>query len=236
MPTEGARMNTNSFGAIESLDLGTPKPTSVPLETVEVVVDGDNLIGNYGIAFINEATRVNPLKMEQVKLTSDEIMKYCRYLVHKRVQCVKMDCPDWRKLKVMYIPVFIQYVISMIGEVTIRDRGLKIVPITTSDEDPMTYEEALAVSEKIGSFMDDLQIVQDAMPRDRNGNVDVMSSALIAGYVKALKPVEHVVATYVAAFLGMKLRQEAAFQVLYRVQYDDLNFIAAALTSTKAIY
>jgi hypothetical protein len=100
----------------------------------------------------------------------------------------------------------------------------------------MTFEEALSVSEKVGMFLDDLQIVQDAMPRSEQGNVDVMSTAMIAGYVRAMKKVDHVSATYVTAFLGMKLKEEAAMQTLYRVQYDDIGFIASALTTQRGLY
>lgn len=85
-------------------------------------------------------------------------------------------------------------------------------------------------------LIDDLQIVQDGMPRSSDGNVDVMSTALIAGYVRSLKRVEHVAATYVTAFLGMKLKEEVAMQTLYRVQYDDIEFIATALTSQRGLY
>jgi hypothetical protein len=103
-------------------------------------------------------------------------------------------------------------------------------------ESKMSFEEALVISEKIGSFQDDLQIVKDAMPRSIEGDVDVMSTALIADYVRALKPVEHVASTYVTAFLGMRLKEEAAMGALYRVQYDDVAFIASALLTQKGLY
>lgn len=225
----------NNYGAFDALDIGTAQPISVPAELVEVEVGVDDLIGKYAKAFVNEAYRVNPLRAEQVGLTEDEVDAYCRYLLVQRVNTVHMDCPMFRKLKVLYIPSYVQYTLAMIGRVDIREKGLQLIPVA-QDGPTITYEEAVAISEKIGSFINDLQIVQDAMPRDIHGNKDVMSCALCGGYVRSIEKVEHVSATYVAAYLGMKLRREVAFQALYRVQYDDVEFIASALTAHKGLF
>lgn len=224
-----------NYASFESLDLGTIKPTSIPQETINVVISTENLTGPYGKAFVNETYRVNPLRAEQVKLTAEEVQSYAHYLMTKRIEAVNNDCPDFRKLKVLYIPSWIQYCLAMVGKLVKRDIGLVIMP-EMEDPSTMTFEEALAISEKIGAFEDDLQIVKDAMPRGLEGNEDVMSTALVADYVRAIKPVQHVASTYVTAFLGMKLKEEMAFQALYRVQYDDLEYVSSVLTATKGIY
>lgn len=224
-----------NFDAYRSLDLGSTKPTSIPQETIHVVISSENLLGEFGRAFVQEGYRVNPLRAEQIGLTQSEMEAYCKFLLQRRVACVNNNCPDFRKLKVLYIPSWIQYNISMIGEVNLRDRGLRLIP-EMEDTDVITFEEALAISEKVGSFEHDLQIVRDAMPRSIEGDVDVMSTAMIAGYVRALNKVEHVSSTYVTRFLGMKLREEVAMKTLYRVQYDDAEFIASALTTQKGLY
>lgn len=226
-------MSINASG-FETLDLTGAKPTSIPMETIEVQISSDNLLGNYAKAFVAEAYRVAPLKAQQLDLTMEEVSNYCNYLLYQRVLSVKGDCKDFRKLKVLYVPIWIQYNLSMIGEVVIREKGLRMVP--TMEASTMTFEEAAAISEKIGSLESDLQIVQDAMPRDPKGNKDVMSTALIAGYVRSIEKVEHVASTYVTAFLGMKLKEEAAMQVLYRIQYDDVAYIASVLTTEKRIF
>lgn len=225
-------MSSNE-ASFNTLDFGSVKPTSVPQETITVELTSDNLIGDYAKAFVTEARRVNPLLSDQINLTPEELESYASYLLYKRVQCVNNECNDFRKLKLLYIPVWIQYNLSMIGEVILRDKGLRIVP--SVEESSLTFEEALKISNKIGAFENDLQIVQDAMPRDRHGDVDVMSTALIAGYVRSIEKVEHVSSTYLTAFLGMKLREEMAFKTLYRVQYDDVNFIASAFTSQRGL-
>lgn len=228
-------MNKVDYAPFQSLDLGTTKPTSVPQEVITIIISSENLIGSYGNAFVNETYRVNPLRAEQVKLTPDEMKSYCHYLLAKRIECVHGKCSDFRKLKTLYIPSWIQYCLSMVGELNLRDIGLLIRP-ELEEKKTISFEEAVEISNKIGAFEDDLQIVRDAMPRDIEGNRDVMSTAMVADYVRALKPVEHVAATYVTTFLGMKLQEELAFQALYRVQYDDVAYVASVLTRAKGIY
>lgn len=228
-------MNNNSVMDFRTLDLGTGAPTSVEMETIKVEVTADDMVTDYARAFVKEAYRVAPLRAEQVKLTEDEMIAYAKFLLVKRIECIEDNCKDWRRLKTLYIPVFLQYSLRMIGKIIIRKRGLTLIPDMT-DRDTISLEEAINISNKIGAFEDDLQLVQDAMPRDNNGDINVMSTALIAGYVRALNEVEHASDTYVAAFLGMKLREEQAFAVLYRTQYDDIEFIRAALTQNKRLF
>lgn len=227
-------MNNSSIN-YQTMDLGSVNPTSVPMEVIEVQVSVNGLVGDYARAFVNEAYRVNPGKAKQVQLTEEEVLEYCNFLLTKRIEVIHNTCKDFRSLKSLYIPSFIQYVLSMIGKVINREYGLTIIPVA---EDPSKAKLAdmYLISEKIGSFERDLQIVQDAMPRDVYGNEDVMSTALIAGYVRSMKKVGHPASTYVTAFLNMSLRKETAFQTLYRIQYDDLEFISMALTTQKSIY
>lgn len=218
-----------------SMDLGSNPPTSVPVEDIEVVVDCGQLVGDYAHAFIREAQRINSSLADQVALTEDELMEYFKFILTRRVQFVHGDCPDFRRLKVLYIPSYFQFVISMIGNVMDREYGLRLVPVM-EEESTMTLTDAITISEKIGSFERCLQVVQDAMPRSDKGDKNVMSTALLAGYVRAYRKVEHPAATYVTAFLNMTLRREAAFQALYRIQYDDVAFIQSALTAEKGLF
>lgn len=221
--------------SFENLDFHTGEPTAVTMETIVVEIDPTEMVDDYAKAFVREASRVNPLLHNQVQLTEDEMIAYARYLLVKRVECVDGTCSDWRRLKLLYIPVFLQYAMRMVGKVVIRNQGLTIVPKIELD-DVMSYEDAVKVSEKVGAYEDCLQIVKDAMPRDIEGDESVMSTALIAGYVRARRRVDHVADTYVSAFLGMKLREEQAFAVLYRVQYDDVEFIRTALTNRHEMF
>jgi hypothetical protein len=227
---------TNLTVDFTNLDIGGQNnPISVEMETIEVQLTADEMVTDYAKAFVREAHRVNPLRAEQVKLTEDEMVAYAKFLLVKRLECVNNDCKDWRSLKLCYIPVFLQYALRMVGKVILREQGLTLMPVM-EDTKTITLKQALEISEKVGAFERDLQVVQDAMPRDITGDQSVMSTALIAGYVRALRKVDHVSDTYVSAFLGFKLKEEAAFRVLYRVQYDDIQFIYSALTASRALY
>jgi hypothetical protein len=225
-------MNGTKF---QNIDLGTGLPTSIPMEVIDVQIGVDDMIGDYARSFVQEAYRVAPLRAQQVELTEEEVTEYCRYLLVKRIETVKGDCKDFRRLKILVMPAFIQYVLTLVGRVVKYDIGITLMPSSTYDTS-MTLEQAIMISSKIAAFQDCLVILEDAMPRDIDGNSDVMSTALIAGYVRAMKKVEHPISTYVTAFLGMKLQQETAFQALYRVRYDDVEFIRQALTSQKGLF
>lgn len=226
-------MENRKASVFTEMDFTHSKPISAPMETIHVVISCD-LFGQYGVAFVNEAYRVNPLLAERVGITADEIEAYSKYLLTQRINCVNGKCEDYRKIKLLCMPVWIQYNLSMVGKVVIRDRGLTMIPeMETSST--MTFEEALTISDKIAAFEDYLQVVFDAMPRQIEGDKDVMSTALIAGYVRSLTPVTHVASTYLTAFMGMRLKEELAMAVLYRIQYDDVAYIATALTSQRGL-
>lgn len=220
------------------LDLGTGSPTYAQMDTIEVVVTTSPLLKDFGNAFVMEAERKAPLKAEKVGLTAEEVVKYSGFLLKQRVLYVNQECKLWRKLKVLWIPAFIQFALDRFGKVVDRQFGLELLP-TTNDAEllgaDMSYEEAVAISEKIAAFESELQILQDAMPRSIEGDADVMTTALIAGFVRSMKVVKHVASTYITAFLNLKLKQEVMFKALYRVQYDDIKYIQTALTTQKVI-
>lgn len=223
----------------ENLDLTGIRPTSVPLETIEVSIDPAVMVDDYAKAFRLELLRNEPRRFEQVNLTEEEIIKYCRYILRQRIACVTDTCKDWRIIKNLWIPIFIQYSISLVGLVIIPERGLKLMPVMdkTDEVEELSLSEALEISGRIGLFSKTVQMRLDAMPRSKYGDQDTMSCALIAGYVRTLAPsgVEHPVATYIAAFMGFSIKREREFAVLYRVQYDDLEFIRAALTNNRTV-
>lgn len=225
-----------SFDA-SKINLGEVKSTSIPMEVIEVSISASDMVAEYAKAFVREAERKNPLRARQVNLTIDEMVKYATYLLQERISCVNGECTNFRKYKILYIPSYLQYVLETIGVYVDRIYGIKLVPKMDDQEMVnLTDAEAIQISEKIGSFIDDLQIVQDAMPRDNVGHEGVMATALIAGYMRSYKIGVKPIDTYVAAFLKLQLRKEQAFSALYRIQYDDYAFIQMALTSQKGLF
>jgi len=222
----------------QNLDFTGVKPTSVPMDTIEVHIDPATMIDDYAIAFVNELSRCDPRRFEQAPVSKEEMIKYCRYILRQRIACVNDACKDWRAIKNLWIPVFIQYAISLVGIVQITERGLTLKPVIDDlpeGEAEFTTKEALELSGRIGLYEKSVQIRLDAMPRDKRGDRDTMSCALIAGYVQSLDEVSHPVATYIAAFLGFTIKKESAFSVLYRLRYDDLEFIRAAMLNSRVV-
>lgn len=216
-----------------NLDLGSSKPTVVSHDVIHVIIDPTLIVSGYAKAICDEAERMNPLTFEKNPLSEAELDEYFRFLLYQRVCSVTGECPLWRKLKNLYIPTFLQFAIAMVGRVDLRDRGLTLVP--QMEKPAFSFEQALDVSEKLSYHSDVLAMVKDAMPRSEEGDIDTMSSALIAGYIVSLSPVEHPIATYCAAFLGFKIKEEQAMSVLYRVSYDDVEYIRQALLHSTEV-
>jgi len=217
-----------------SLDLGTGAPSSVPMEVIEVEISPEVLLGDYACAFMRECSRTQSLRVRTVSLTEDEVFQYACFLLDARIKTINAYYPAANRLKIMAIPAFLQYCLENIGRVVRHDVGLTMVPVM-SKVDVISFEDALIISDKIASFEDSLVILRDAMPRSLDGNVEVMSTALIAGYVRSQQKISPV-SSYISAFLGLKLRKENAFQMLYRVQYDDLEYIRMALTRSGGLF
>jgi hypothetical protein len=223
-------MNKEPFA---NLDFGT-KPTASALEVIDVAIDPKLMLDDFAHAYVMELTRRNPGRAGAVSITEDELQDYFESIIALRVQCVHGTCKVWREIKQLMIPTWIEFTISMIGEVVDTDRGLRFVPQYARD---INIEALLSTSDKLRFFVaDGVSMSKDAFPRGIEGDVEVMSMAIINDYVQSQSKDSHPIASYVAAFLGFKLQEETAFKMLYRVRYDDVKFIRAMLLREGAIY
>lgn len=226
----------------KTMDLGCSQECPVKMQTVEVIVNLDSVARDYAEALVDEGYRINHDKAKYVQLQVDEVFYYLRYLLAKRIECIDGRCSDFRRLKVLWIPSYFQYVLSTIGIAMDRDEGLKFKPVLSQewldsqDRKDFGYAEAVVVSEKIAAFNRELQMVQDAMPRDIHGDLNIMATALVNDYVHACKHIEHPAATYVTVFLDMKLQEELTYSILYRRRYGDADLIRTVLTSDRRLY
>lgn len=220
---------TNKF---ENLDFGTVISTG-KLERIEVQIDPEMVVKDYSDAFVKELRRRNPQRFQAEEITADDMYTYSCGLLKIRVESVENNCPNWRRAKGLYIPAWIQFAISRIGESSDRKRGLQFVPVFNYSYD---LDWMLAFSDSLAAYADDgVALFQDAFPRDREGNLDTMSLAVINDYVKGQSQVQPV-NSYIAAFLGFTLAKDTAFDVLYRVRYDDIDFIHDQLIHTKELF
>lgn len=226
------------------LNLDT-KVTTNSLEKIHVAIDPKVMIGNFAQSYRNELRRRNFEKYDSDPLTVEEFNLYFQRLVKLRIMSVEDDCPDWRQARQLYIPSWIEAVISMLGKVVDTERGMVIIPSfelewtyrdKKIDGSKGTIDEMLDFSLRLGSFREDgLVLHKDAFPRVPDGDKDVMMMAIIDGYVKSQLKVAHPIAGYIAGFLGMKLQQEQTFKLLYRVRYDDINYITEMLLREEMV-
>lgn len=228
--------NGSSVNQFTKLDLGGGSPVAANFDTIEVNINPELVSDQYAKGFVDECFRVAPVKAEKVNLTVQEMIDYVRFLLQRRIASVNYECSDFRRLGILAIPTFVQYVISTIGEVRLDDVGIIIKP-KYNGPDVISLEKAIEISNKVRAFeRDGLHIVFGAMPRSCEGDTDVMSCALIADRVVSMKEVAHPISTYAAAFANARIAKEAAFKVLYRTQYDDVDFIAHALPACGGVY
>lgn len=223
--------NTTDFMTI---DLGVSQEHPTKVLTVEVTVDPSILMPEYAKAYVERMYRRNYDKATRVNLTADELTEYFTYLVTKRIQCVYNKCSDFRQLKLLYIPVYVQFALSLIGIAWDREQGIKFQPALIGCDDIAnpdigTFAEMLEISDKLASFESEISLVRDAMPRDSQGDLNFMSTALIGEYVSSQRKLDHVAITYITTFLNMRLKQEADLAILYRREYGNRELIAQAI-------
>lgn len=217
-----------------TLDFGT-KPISEKLETIEVSINTELILADFAKAYLAELYRRNPLRAESAKITEEELQAYFDGLIKIRVLSLGINgCKDWRAAKALFIPSWIEFSLSRIGEVIDNTRGLKFVPVL----DDLSYDFAkmLETSAKLQSFTaDGVVLHKDAFPRGSEGDYETMSMAIIDGYVRSIDSKSHPVASYIAAFLGFTLKKETDFKLLYRIKYDDVDFIRTMLLAEESL-
>lgn len=194
-------------------------------ETIQVDIAPSTIAEVFSKALVHECQRVRPLSFRDRPLDVDEVCTYIKYLFKMRCEQVNGNTVPWRKLKLLWVPDFVEYVLSLIGKVDFRDYGLKIMPVYKGEVN-MTLEEAYQVSEKLADYMNKpLHLTQNAFSTSEMGDEEVMSCALIADTVHGMRSDCHPNATYMAAFANIQLVKECAFSALYRVKYDDMAII-----------
>lgn len=251
---------TNNKELFSGIDYGTRVTTSA-YDKVEVKVDPKFMVGDFGLAYARDCERRNPLKfaklmvnlpsdvtsrkslpkeqdpsqVKQMNLDSKLISMYFEQIIRFRIKSVNDETIPWRQMKQLVMPAWIQFVISMVGKFYDKDNGLLFIP-TLSGEDVLTIDEMLQISLTIESFTTDgKHFFKDAFPREKEGDKDVMSMAILKNVVTGSTSVGAPIMSYVTGFLGMKLAEEASYKARYRIQYDDVEFVRSMLMNDGRI-
>lgn len=223
-----------------TIDYGT-RVSTTELQQVVVEVDPAIIIKEYAKATLLEMNRMNPVRFQSVAevVTEESLAEYFSYLVCQRVKYVQGDVQDWRKMRTLWVPAWIQFALACVGEVIVTDFGVKFTPSVASaskDLKDYVFEDASVISDILRMFkVDGLSVLDDAFPKTKDGQKDTMSLALIGSYVKGMWPVSHPIYTYVAAFLGFKILESTGFSMLYRCRYDEVSFIASMLLRDERV-
>lgn len=233
--------NTSSQGQFENLNFGTVVTTS-SYQTVEIMIDPAFMMQDYGEAVIRDLQRRNPVRFDAVskQIENDELLNpseekssftdimknYVSDLAKIRIQSVQGTCNIWREAKELGIPPYIQFALSLIGSVIDLDNGRKFVPCIESPDLCMSTKQLTRVTDYLRSFTSDgIVLLYDAFPRSKDGDKEAMSYAILDGFIKGQQKTSNPAKSYVAAFLGMKIKQENEFKCLYSVQYDNVDFV-----------
>lgn len=205
------------------------KHCPIKMRTLHVQVSFDGM-KHFNEAFIKEGERKNPLLARQVNLSLDELVEYEKYLLYQRVLIVNNQCTNFRRVKRLAMPCFIERVLTDVGRVQIRNKALDIWPVTgLKAEEVISFEEAVAISDKIESFYDDLAVVVGAMPADMTGNPETMTVALIQDYVIGMSDTQDPLVEYIV-FALQAILQETEYNNLYFMQYDDVKTIESNMS------
>lgn len=224
-------MNQTGF---ESINFGT-RPASAATETIVVQLDPNLMFEDWARVYANEMQRKNPIRWKVLNLTESDLFDYFTGLLQIHLENNAGKCSVWRQAHALVIPSWIQFILNEVGTVVDPKLGLKFVP-ELSNVEKYDINKLLEISDKLSVFkMDGVALSKDAFPRNTEGDLDVMSMAIIGSYVMSIKETAHPLSSYVAAFLGMKLKQEETYRMLYRISYDDLTFIQTMIMQEEKL-
>lgn len=221
----------NTFNDIE---YGS-RPHGISVEEINLTFNLD-MFSDYAKAYYGEIQRRNIRKLEATQLSIDELDEYFRGLFIIRIKSLHNGgFKDWRQAKLLFIPAWIQLIISKYGVLNKPEFGLRIVPTIEAE---ININNLLITSQKLSSFTDDgMFMVRDGFPRDNEGDIDVMMMAVFENQVRGIIRPDNPspLAQLVAAFTNQKIEQDTTFKALYRISYDEVDFIKSMLLNDRRL-
>lgn len=204
-----------------SFNPGKIAPTPMELLTIEVKFERAEIFNSFIDAFMYKIEADGGHIQRHVQLTKDEATYYIEYLMYSRIQFLVGEKVNFDLLNQLWVPAFVETALAMIGNYIDYDRNLHIVPVL-SERKTFNEDDIRAIALKFARLKDVTHMVHGGLSRRREGDAEVMTTACIAGYVRSMSEVSTPLKTYLTGFLNTKIVEETSFQVLYRVQYDDI--------------
>lgn len=224
-------MSTNKF---EDLDYGS-RSYGISVEELSLTFNL-SMFSDYAKAYYGEIQRRNIRKLESSELSVEELETYFKSLFIIRIKSLGISgFKEWRQARQLYIPAWIQLIISKYGVLNKPEFGIRIVPTI---DGIVNVNDLLVTSNKLSSFMDDgMFMVKDGFPREAEGDVDVMMMAVFENQVRGIIRPDNPspLAQLVTAFTNAKIEQDTTLKALYRISYDDVDFIKSMLLNDRRL-
>lgn len=217
----------------KKMDYGT-KPSGVKTVVIDLDLDPELMVRDYAKAYAGELWRRNYNLARKIDLQENELYEYFVGILAIHLEKDNRGVvKEWREAKQLWLPAWIQHLLSQVGTYIDQIRGLKFIPHLDHKWD---IKQLLDVSDRLAPFREfGLQLFRDAFPRNTEGDPEVMSMIVAEDMVRSISPDAHPSSSYVAAFLGFKLREDLALLNLYRVEYDDVVLIHEWLLREEVI-
>lgn len=136
-------------------------------------------------------------------------------------------------------PFWIEHVVAQVGIAVDYDYGLKFVPQLILNEEvqlTLSREKIIDIHHLLGAYEEHgLAVVTNVLPKGTEGNIDVMAMTIIEDIVKSYKHL-HPAGSYVAAFLGNKIAQAKEWSALFRVSYEEVEYIKTQFQISSHLY
>jgi len=224
-------MSTNKF---EDLDYGS-RSYGISVEELSLTFNL-SMFSDYAKAYYGEIQRRNIRKLESSELSVEELETYFKSLFIIRIKSLGISgFKEWRQARQLYIPAWIQLIISKYGVLNKPEFGIRIVPTI---DGTVNVNDLLVTSNKLSSFVDDgMFMVKDGFPRETEGDVDVMMMAVFENQVRGIIRPDNPspLAQLVTAFTNAKIEQDTTLKALYRISYDDVDFIKSMLLNDRRL-
>lgn len=223
------------------LDSKFSKPIPATHHQVVVELHMTDMANAYVQGILFEMARVMPNQWDMMPISSEEMHNYIIYIISERVKAIHGSCANWRADKELWIPSFIQYLISQMGEVFVADKGI-LVTCELADKVDYSLEDALKVNQKLRLYAEEMKSFhQDAFPRGKEGSLDFMVTAVIEGVVRSLSVLSHPAVTLLTAFTDMRVVRvddqdaDSVFLERYDQRYDEVPYIKSVFSSQAGV-
>lgn len=230
---------------------GVIAPFPENIQTVDVTVFGEaSPFRSYINEVVEHLTSVAYRVRYNLMPTPEELMNYMFTIVADRVhrtggkhKLVVIRNPR----QVINVPAFLNIMIRHIGVVDISEQGVTLRPVLSEDiykgpttnpfEDDsqdaspkfelLTEADMLRISQRIGHLARHGVVFAEGMPREIEGDFEVMTMELIGNDIRSGDAKAHYTKAVIAGFLGLQGYKRAVGESHFRVKYGDIKTIQA---------